>query len=144
MLKTLEDKKKISTSYDAINNIKKTSKKVDMVTLFSFSKLHNFWHRWRQIIVWSPYLLKFKKMNVSFWYEFFIFSRSVFYFCRGTNEYFILHQKNTWRYCMHLNGKHKEHNSLEHLLKHSSFSRYIDFTFCLLLHFVSSRAKKVT
>ena len=38
-----------------------------------------------------------KKMDV---YEFFIFRKSVFYFCGENNKYIILHQKNILSYCM--------------------------------------------
>ena len=41
--------------------------------------------------------------------EFFIFRRSVFYFCGETNKNFILHQKNILRCEMHFYDNYKNH-----------------------------------
>ena len=73
----------------------------------------------------------------------FLFSVEVFlYFCGETNKYFILHQKNILRYCVHLYHKHKELFSIEHFLKHSSFGDILILLFaCTYISYVEEQKK---
>ena len=122
----------------------KNFKKGNIGNFIFFRKIKSGWFLTEMEVnncIWSTHLLV-KKKRIYFWCEFFIFRRSVFFFSVEAIRYFILHQKNILRYCMHLHDKDNKLYSLEYLLKHSSFRDILILLFaCAYISYVEESLK---